>query len=118
LVVCAMIKDLYREQVRSRVIPLLAYWSEQLQVPVPPYSVRDSKTRWGSCSAKGRLNFSLRCQVLDEQQLSYIVLHEMAHLLVFNHSAVFHALLYKHMPTYKIVQKSIFSLQRKSQLCL
>ncbi len=116
--ICHLIKELYREEARKRLSPLVAYWAEVLHVPIPPFSVRDSKTRWGSCSAKGRLNFSLRCQALSEKQLSYLVLHEMAHLVHFNHSKEFHSLLFHYMSDYKQVQRAIFSLQQETQLCL
>ncbi|MGH0053548.1 MAG: M48 family metallopeptidase, partial [Sphaerochaetaceae bacterium] len=116
-VVCNLIKELYRKAARKRIVPLLSYWAEALHLAIPPFSVRDSKSRWGSCSAKGRLSFSLRCQILDDKQLSYLVLHEMAHVIHFNHSREFHALLFYHMSDYKQVQKSIFSLQQESQLC-
>jgi predicted metal-dependent hydrolase len=118
LVVQRMIKELYRKTVKARLEPLVTLWAGRLGVAKPPFSVRDSRSRWGSCSAKGRLNFSLRCQILDETQLSYLVLHEMAHLVYFNHSKDFHALLALHMSSYKQVQASIFALQKQSQLYL
>ncbi|ADY14853.1 M48 family metallopeptidase [Sphaerochaeta globosa] len=116
LVVQHLVKTLYRQSVKARVEPLLSLWAKRLEVVQPPFSVRDSKSRWGSCSAKGRLNFSLRCQILDDRQLSYLVLHEMAHLVHFNHSKEFHALLALHMSPYKEIQASIFALQKESQL--
>ena len=116
LIVQHLVKTLYRQSVKARIEPLLFFWAKRLGVAQPPFSVRDSKSRWGSCSAKGRLNFSLRCQILDNQQLSYLVLHEMAHLVYFNHSKEFHALLALHMSTYKEIQASIFALQKESQL--
>lgn len=118
LSVCRLIKELYREEARKRLTPLISYWADILHLPIPPFSVRDSKSRWGSCSAKGRLNFSLRCQALSEKQLSYLVLHEMAHLVHFNHSKEFHSLLLHYMNDYKQVQRTIFSMQRETQLCL
>ena len=114
--VCHLIKELYREEAYKRLAPLISYWADHLQVPPPPFSVRDSKIRWGSCSAKGRLSFSLRCQALNDTQLSYLVLHEMAHLVHFNHSKEFHALPFYYMSDYKQVQRSIFSLQQETQL--
>lgn len=114
LVVQQLVKELYRTTVKARLEPLVLFWALQLGLPKPPFSVRDSKSRWGSCSAKGRLNFSLRCQILDDVQLSYLVLHELAHLVHFNHSKDFHALLALHMDSYKQVQASIFALQKQS----
>lgn len=114
LVVQQLVKELYRTTVKARLEPLVLFWALQLGLPKPPFSVRDSKSRWGSCSAKGRLSFSLRCQILDDVQLSYLVLHELAHLVHFNHSKDFHALLALHMDSYKQVQASIFALQKQS----
>jgi hypothetical protein len=114
LMVQQLVKELYRTTVKARLEPLVLFWALQLGLPKPPFSVRDSKSRWGSCSAKGRLNFSLRCQILDDVQLSYLVLHELAHLVHFNHSKDFHALLALHMDSYKQVQASIFALQKQS----
>lgn len=114
LVVQQLVKELYRTTVKARLEPLVLFWALQLGLPKPPFSVRDSKSRWGSCSTKGRLNFSLRCQILNDVQLSYLVLHELAHLVHFNHSKDFHALLALHMDSYKQVQASIFALQKQS----
>jgi predicted metal-dependent hydrolase len=118
LVVCTLIKELYRQHVKQRLAYWVPYWANRLSLDIPPYGVRDAKSRWGSCSAKGRLSFSLRSQILNDEQFSYLVLHEMAHLVHFNHSTQFHALLRKQMPTYKEIQKSVFALQKESQLCL
>lgn len=118
LVVQALVKELYRQTVKKRIEPLLSFWAGKLGLAKPPFTVRDSKSRWGSCSMKGRLSFSLRCQILDETQLSYLVLHEMAHLVHFNHSKEFHALLASQMSSYKDIQASIFALQKESQLHL
>ena len=62
------------------------------------------------------MNFSLRSQALGEEELSYLVLHEVAHLVHFNHSGEFKALLQTHMSDYKIRQKRMYAMQRASQL--
>ncbi len=116
--VCALVKELYRYSAKQRLSLLVTYWCNELALPIPPFSVRDSKSRWGSCSAKGKLNFSLRCAVLPDEDLSYLVLHELAHLVHFNHSAAFKQLLSKHMVSWRQRQQHMFSLQKQSQLCL
>ncbi len=55
----------------------------------PPIGVRDPTTRWGSCSAKGRLSFSWRLVMAPEAVLDYVVAHEVAHLEEANHGARF-----------------------------
>jgi predicted metal-dependent hydrolase len=52
-------------------------------------TVRDTKSRWGSCSAAGSLSFSWRLIMAPEPVLDYVVAHEVAHLVEMNHSARF-----------------------------
>lgn len=110
------LKEVYRKAARERITVLLAIWAEKLNLEVPPFTIRDSKKRWGSCSSRGNLNFSLRSAALDDEDLSYLVLHEMAHLVHFDHSPLFRAFLAKHLPTWKEHQQRIFSLQRRADL--
>ncbi len=110
------LKELYREAARHRIGPMVRSWAGKLKLKVPPFSIRDSKKRWGSCTSRGNLNFSLRSACLSDEELSYLVLHEMAHLVHFDHSPLFHAFLSEHLPTWKEHQQSIFSLQRRADL--
>jgi len=52
-------------------------------------SVRDTRSRWGSCSAKGNLSFSWRLILAPEFVLNYVVAHEVAHLIERNHGPKF-----------------------------
>ena len=110
------LKELYRKAAKHRVGALVRSWAGKLGLDVPPFTIRDSKKRWGSCSSRGNLNFSLRSACLSDDELSYLVLHEMAHLVHFDHGAGFHAFLTVHMPTWKEHQQNIFSLQRRADL--
>ncbi len=110
------LKDLYRKAARHRIAPLVRSWAKKLSLDVPPITIRDSKKRWGSCSSRGNLNFSLRSASLSDDELSYLVLHEMAHLVHFDHGPSFHAFLSLHMPNWREHQQAIFSLQRRADL--
>ena len=70
-------------------------------------SIRNQKSRWGSCSRKGNLNFSYRIIFLPENLRDYIVAHELCHLKEFNHSKKFWNLVSETVPDFKEIRKEI-----------
>lgn len=63
-------------------------------------TIRNQKTRWGSCSKNGSLNFSYKIILLDPELCDYIIVHELCHLLEFNHSPKFWKLVERAVPNY------------------
>lgn len=70
-------------------------------------TVRNQKTRWGSCSRNGHLNFHWRIVHLPEELFDYIIVHEVCHLLELNHSARFWKLVERIIPDYKNARKKL-----------
>lgn len=64
-------------------------------------TIRDQKTKWGSCSKKGNLSFNWRLILFPEQVRRYIVIHELCHLRQFDHSPKFWALVERFDPNYE-----------------
>lgn len=77
-------------------------------------SVRNQKTRWGSCSAKGNLNFNYKILFLPEKLADYIIVHELCHLEEMNHSPKFWNLVANEIPDYLSRRKEL----RKSSLLM
>lgn len=75
---------------------------ELLGVRAARISVKDTKSRWGSCTSDGRLSFSWRLVCAPPDVLNYVAAHECAHLLEMNHSKRFWAHVERCMPDYKL----------------
>ena len=69
--------------------------------------IKNIKSRWGSCSKKGNVNFSLHLMVLPEELIEYIILHELAHTIEHNHSKNFWAVLNKIYGNAKTVDRKL-----------
>ena len=65
-------------------------------------TIREQKTRWGSCSRKGNLNFNWKLIKAPGEALDYVVIHELCHLYEFNHSPRFWQMVAKIQPDYKV----------------
>ncbi len=102
-------KDYFRQKkVAKKIIESrISYYSRKYNFKFGKISVRNQKTRWGSCSSKGNLSFNFRVVYLTRKQLDYIVVHELCHLKEFNHSDDFWKLVGKIVPDYKKIKKEI-----------
>jgi len=96
---------LYRESAREIFRAKAEYYSGIMRVTFGRIAVRDQKTRWGSCSAQGNLNFNWRLIFAPAGVLDYVVVHELAHRREMNHSARFWAVVEETMPDYRKYKK-------------
>ena len=78
----------------------------------PVVRISGARAQWGSCSADGVLRFSWRCLMLDEQDIEYVAVHELAHLKVRNHSKAFWRVVTKAMPNALDVRRGITRASR------
>ena len=68
-------------------------------------TIRCQRTRWGSCSNKGNLNFNCLLLLLPDEMMDYVIVHELCHRKEMNHSAQFYGEIEKVLPNYRECQK-------------
>lgn len=78
-----------KNKIRRHIMERLKLYAPQMGVNYARVTVRDQKTRWGSCSSKGNLNFNYRLHYLPQELMDYVVVHELAHRIHMNHSREF-----------------------------
>lgn len=91
------------ELVRAR----LEHFSSAYQFPFSKVTIRNQKTRWGSCSRNRALSFNYRIVFLTPEVQDYLIVHELCHLKEFNHSKNFWDLVAKEIPDYKVLRNRL-----------
>ena len=97
----AAIERWLRRAARDEITPRAHRAAAALGVEVARVTIRDPRTRWGSCSSTGSLSFSWRLVLAPEEVLDYVVWHEVCHLREMNHSPRYWALVARHCPGYE-----------------
>ena len=90
-----------RERAKSVLAQRTAYFARQVGVTYGRITVRDQKTRWGSCSQTGNLNFNFRLILAPLEVLDYVVVHELCHRRQMNHSTQFWQEVAQVLPDYR-----------------
>lgn len=90
-----------RELARQRITLRVEYFAPLVGVTYNRIFIKEQKTRWGSCSSLGNLNFNWKLILLDEELLDYVVVHELAHRKQMNHSPTFWAEVERVLPDYR-----------------
>lgn len=80
----------------------VAHFAPLVGVTYGRITIRNQKTKWGSCSAKGNLNFNCLLMLAPPEVLDYVVVHELCHRREMNHSPAFWAEVERVMPDYHI----------------
>jgi predicted metal-dependent hydrolase len=87
----------------------LDYFNRYYNFPFNKVSIKNQKTRWGSCSKRGNLNFNYKILFLPMEARDYIIVHELCHLKEFNHSKNFWNLVKETIPNFQDIRKSLRS---------
>ena len=91
-----------RNQAEIYIPARVNYFADKNGFKFNKISIKDLKTRWGSCSSKRNLSFNYKLMHFDKKVIDYVVVHELCHLKELNHSKKFWELVEEIMPNYKI----------------
>ena len=91
----------------EKIAERVEYYCRIMNVQVGKVTIRNQKTRWGSCSSKGNVNFNYLLYYLPEELLDYVVVHELAHRRHMNHSQRLWEEVEKYCPDYRNCRKKL-----------
>lgn len=103
-----MVRKCYKKCVEMEVMRRLPYWEKKTGMHASGFTVRDMKTRWGSCNVKTHhLSLSLSLAMHPLECLDYILVHELSHTREAGHNERFWALVGRYIPDWKRIRKEL-----------
>jgi len=97
----------HKERARKLVYEKIEKFNNFYHFTLNRISIKDTKSRWGSCSVHKNLNFNYKIVLLPERMAEYIVVHELCHLKEFNHSQKFWDLVAQTIPEFALIKKAL-----------
>ena len=95
------------QNIKNKFADRVSYFAEIMNVTFGRITIRNQKTRWGSCSTKGNLNFNYQLYYLPDELLDYVVVHELSHRRHMDHSKEFWTEVEKYCPNYRKLRKNL-----------
>jgi predicted metal-dependent hydrolase len=95
------LKDWYIENAKEILHTKTLTWSDKIGVTPKNIHIKEQKTRWGSCSSLGTINYNWRIVMSPLEIIDYLVVHELCHLKFLDHSPLFWGLVSQYLPDYK-----------------
>ncbi len=101
----AALERWYRRRAKAEIAPRLDAAAAAVGRSYTTLSIRNQRTRWGSCSSSGAMSFNWRLLLAPPEVLDYVVVHEACHLVHLDHSPRFWALVARQRPGYRVQQR-------------
>lgn len=92
----------YKKKAREILIKSVQEYAGRMNLHPSGLSFRAQRTRWGSCSSKGRISLNWKMIIAPLEVIDYVVIHELSHLKYYNHSAAFWSLVETQSPNYRV----------------
>jgi predicted metal-dependent hydrolase len=103
----------YRHRLRELVAELVSKWEPVLGVKVHEFGIKLMKTKWGTCNPRAkRIWLNLELVKKPQESIEFVVVHEMAHLLVRKHGRHFKKIMDKHIPKWRIYSQQLRGKER------
>lgn len=99
--------SLYKREALKLIQERLTFFNTSYGYEWKDIRIKNQKTRWGSCSIHGNLNFNYKIALLPSHMADYIVVHELCHLKEFNHGKQFWKLVEKTIPNYQSIRNEL-----------
>jgi len=96
-----------KEKARKIITPRVNYFGNLYGFEFKRIAIRSQRTRWGSCSKEGNLNFNYKLIYLPQEMMDYVIVHELCHLDQFNHSKRFWFLVSEIIPDYLALRRKL-----------
>jgi len=109
-----VLEDWLRERARTIYAERVNEWYprfERYGIQRPQVVVRKMKSRWGSCTAKGKITLNFKLIQVPKQLIDYVIVHEMCHLIEHSHAPAFYALMGKMMPDWEKRREKLNSFE-------
>ncbi len=99
--------DIDKADARKRLTDRLYHLAKEHGFTCNNVSIREQKTRWGSCSHKNNISLNLKLVLLPKELIDYVMLHELVHTQIHNHSKKFWAELDRYTGNGKVMAKRL-----------
>lgn len=99
--------DVNKEKALNLAVKKLEQWNTVYHTRWNKVTIRNTSTRWGSCSKQGNVSFNYKLVYLPEDLLDYLIVHELCHLKEMNHSPKFWKLVERSIPDYTVKRKEL-----------
>lgn len=101
---------LYKDRAYKIIKERLDFFNKKYNFRINRITIRNQRSRWGSCSKMGNLNFNYRAVFLSSSLLDYLVVHELCHLGELNHGPNFWKLVSESLPDYRLLRQELRGL--------
>jgi predicted metal-dependent hydrolase len=102
------LSEWYRKALQQEIPDLIAKWEQIIEVKSSGFTIRDMKTRWGTCNIRSK-NICLNLQLAKKPPkcLEYVIVHELVHLLEKSHNSIFKGYMDKYLPQWRAIKKEL-----------